>query len=72
MMSDMHLGYSSLGGLVEHSAGVAQDVGALYLDSEYSDVVLLVAGHKLCAHKVILAARSNYFRYCNYIVLNFV
>uniref|UniRef100_A0A6A7FRB5 BTB/POZ domain-containing protein 9-like isoform X2 n=2 Tax=Hirondellea gigas TaxID=1518452 RepID=A0A6A7FRB5_9CRUS len=64
-MSDIHLGLpytSSSGGQVDHSAGLAQDIGNLYLSSEYSDVMLVVAGQKFYAHRVILAARSNYFR----------
>ncbi|KAF2359514.1 BTB/POZ domain [Trinorchestia longiramus] len=63
-MSDIHLGlpYCSTGGLVDHSIGLAQDIGNLYLNSEFSDVVLVVDGQKFYAHRVILASRSNYFR----------
>lgn len=34
----------------------------LCLNSEYSDVTFIVEGVKLPAHKIILAARSSYFR----------
>lgn len=34
----------------------------LCLNSEYSDVTFVVEGVKLPAHKIILAARSSYFR----------
>ena len=62
-MSNLHIGYkSSDGGKVDHSSSLAHDIGALYLNDEYSDVILEVNGQKFHAHKVILAARSSYFR----------
>jgi len=47
---------------VLHIQHLSEDIGALYLDDQYSDVVLVVAGHRFHAHRVILAARSAYFR----------
>lgn len=44
-----------LGHLSEH-------IGSLCLSSEYSDVTLIVEGQRIPAHKVILAASSDYFR----------
>lgn len=42
--------------------GLIKDLGALYSSGEYSDVTLVVAGERINSHKVILAARSQYFR----------
>ncbi|XP_042206116.1 BTB/POZ domain-containing protein 9-like isoform X2 [Homarus americanus] len=61
-MSNIHLGLPYPGGVVDHSSNLAHDIGALYLNDEYSDVTLQVNGQIFRAHKVILAARSQYFR----------
>lgn len=61
-MSNLHLGLPYPGGVVDHSNNLAHDIGALYLNDEYSDITLQVNGHTFHAHKVILAARSQYFR----------
>ncbi|RXG58983.1 BTB/POZ domain-containing protein 9 [Armadillidium vulgare] len=62
-MSNLHLGLKcTAGGTVDHSSSLSHDIGSLFLNDEYSDVVLTVGGNKFSAHKVILAARSNYFR----------
>lgn len=47
---------------IEHVSQLSEHLAALCLSQEHSDVVLVVEGHKLNAHKVILAARSDYFR----------
>ncbi|KAM0736055.1 BTB/POZ domain-containing protein 9 [Formica fusca] len=60
MSSHRHLNSSS--GEIDHVHSLSKDIEALYLSKEYSDVTLVVAGHKLCSHKFILAARSEYFR----------
>ncbi|XP_029676985.1 BTB/POZ domain-containing protein 9 [Formica exsecta] len=60
MSSHHHLNSSS--GEIDHVHFVSEDIGALYLSEEYSDVTLVVAGHKFYSHKLILAARSEYFR----------
>lgn len=49
-------------GEIEHTTFLSDHIGALYLNDEYSDVVLTVDGQRFCGHKVILAARSEYFR----------
>ncbi|XP_063889142.1 BTB/POZ domain-containing protein 9-like isoform X1 [Scylla paramamosain] len=61
-MSNIHLGLPYPGGVVDHSSNLANDIGVLYLNDEYSDVTLQVNGQAFHAHKVILAARSQYFR----------
>lgn len=62
-MSNIHLGLPYPGGVVDHSSNLANDIGVLYLNDEYSDVTLQVNGQAFHAHKVILAARSQYFRW---------
>lgn len=60
MSSHHHLNSSS--GEIDHVHFVSEDIGALYLTEDYSDVTIVVAGHKFYSHKLILAARSQYFR----------
>ena len=48
---------------VQHIHYLSEHIGALFLNDEYSDVTLVVENHRFHAHKVILAARSEYFRY---------
>lgn len=60
MSSHHHLSPSS--GEIEHINFLSEDIGALYLSDDYSDVTLVVAGQRFNGHKVILAARSQYFR----------
>ncbi|XP_065343465.1 BTB/POZ domain-containing protein 9 [Cloeon dipterum] len=63
MSSHHRLGPNSPNGEVEHIQALSANIGALYLNDEYSDVVLNINGlDKFHAHKVILAARSEYFR----------
>ena len=49
-------------GEIEHVNDLSDNVGALYMHTDYSDVTLLVEGKRFPAHKVVLAARSEYFR----------
>ncbi|KAL3287749.1 hypothetical protein HHI36_002213 [Cryptolaemus montrouzieri] len=49
-------------GDIEHLTQLSENLSALCLSHEYSDVVFIVEGQKLHAHKVILASRSEYFR----------
>ncbi|XP_044738078.1 BTB/POZ domain-containing protein 9 [Chrysoperla carnea] len=50
------------GGDIEHRALLAEHLKKLCFNEEYSDVTFVVEGQKLPAHKVVLAARSDYFR----------
>jgi len=49
-------------GEVQHIHFLSEHIGALFLNDEYSDVTLVVESNRFNAHKVILAARSEYFR----------
>nr|XP_033340113.1 BTB/POZ domain-containing protein 9 isoform X1 [Megalopta genalis] len=60
MSSHHHL--NPLSGDIEHINHLSDDIGALYLSDEYSDVTVIVGGQRFNGHKIILAARSQYFR----------
>ncbi|KAJ4451557.1 BTB/POZ domain-containing protein 9 [Periplaneta americana] len=62
MSSHHHLGPNAPTGEIEHINYLSEHIGALFLNDEYSDVVLTVDGQRFHGHKVILAARSEYFR----------
>ena len=47
---------------VEHVDQLSDNIGALFMQESYSDITLVVDGQRFPAHKVILAARSEYFR----------
>ena len=49
-------------GNIEHVQFLSENIGELFLKSDYSDVTLKVENQTFHAHKVILAARSEYFR----------
>lgn len=49
-------------GIVDHQQHLSDNIGALYMADEFADLTLLVNGESFPAHKVILAARSQYFR----------
>lgn len=49
-------------GEVEHVDFLSENIGALYENADYSDITIVVENHRFNAHKVILAARSDYFR----------
>lgn len=60
MSSHHHLNPTS--GEVMHMTNLSENIGALYLSDEFSDITLIVCGQRFNGHKVILAARSQYFR----------
>uniref|UniRef100_A0A8D8W9Q6 BTB/POZ domain-containing protein 9 n=1 Tax=Cacopsylla melanoneura TaxID=428564 RepID=A0A8D8W9Q6_9HEMI len=47
---------------IEHVQFLSEMIGTLCLNDEFSDMVLVVQNEKIPVHKVILAARSEYFR----------
>lgn len=49
-------------GEIRHTAFLSEHIGALYLNNSYSDLIINVEDEEFYAHKVILAARSEYFR----------
>ena len=49
-------------GEVNHISLLSDNLSALYLSDTFSDITLIVDGHRLPAHRVLLAARSDYFR----------
>ncbi|KAG1654457.1 BTB/POZ domain-containing protein 9 [Nymphon striatum] len=63
MSDNRHLGqnHSSTSEL-DHTSQLSRDIGQLFLNKQYSDVILVVEDIEFSAHKVILAARSEYFR----------
>ncbi|XP_076652574.1 BTB (POZ) domain containing 9 [Halictus rubicundus] len=60
-MSSRHR-LNPLSGDIEHISHLSDDIGALCLSDDYSDITLIVGGQRLNGHKIILAARSQYFR----------
>ncbi|CAH8633453.1 unnamed protein product [Dicrocoelium dendriticum] len=49
-------------GYIDHSVDVASSIANLRGNDAFSDVTLVVQGVSFAAHRVILAARSEYFR----------
>ena len=49
-------------GEIDHGELLSSQTGALYRSQEFTDVIFVVEGSKFYAHRVILAARSEYFR----------
>ncbi|XP_031623823.1 BTB/POZ domain-containing protein 9 [Contarinia nasturtii] len=49
-------------GEIDLTPEFSQHMSQLCMSSEYSDVAFIVEGVKLPAHKILLAARSSYFR----------
>ena len=47
---------------IDHSSLLSEDISRLFLDDRLSDVVFVVQGKQIAAHKIVLAARSNVFR----------
>ncbi|XP_076298372.1 BTB (POZ) domain containing 9 isoform X3 [Lasioglossum baleicum] len=57
-----HHRLNPLSGDIEHISHLSDDIGALCLSDDYSDITLIVDGQRFNGHKIILAARSQYFR----------
>ncbi|KAK6755506.1 hypothetical protein RB195_014088 [Necator americanus] len=52
----------SYSGEIDHTGYLSDNIGSLFLNTDFSDVIFIVDGEKFPAHKVLLAARSEYFR----------
>ncbi|XGW01891.1 hypothetical protein V3C99_014181 [Haemonchus contortus] len=52
----------SYSGEIDHTGFLSDNIGSLFLNPNFSDVMFVVDGEKFPAHKVLLAARSEYFR----------
>ena len=48
---------------VDHKAELSSDFEELFHKQDFSDVTFLVEGERIPCHRVILAIRSEYFRY---------
>ena len=62
MCDHHHLRPSAPVGEVDHVNHLSEDIGALCMKEEYSDIALKSENVCFYAHKVVLAARSEYFR----------
>ena len=62
MCDHHHLRAPTPAGDVDHVNFLSENIGALFQKEEYSDVVVKVQNVRFPAHKVVLAARSEYFR----------
>ncbi|CAG9539867.1 unnamed protein product [Cercopithifilaria johnstoni] len=60
--SSINLNCCVTAGDVQHINYLAEHIGNLYITGECSDIILKVEGRSVQAHRVILAARSQYFR----------
>ncbi|CAH1791881.1 unnamed protein product [Owenia fusiformis] len=49
-------------GEIDHVNDLSENIGALFENEDYSDIILLASGVEFHAHRVILASRSDYFR----------
>lgn len=47
---------------VDHVTQLSENFGKIFLNEEYSDVTLLVENQSFPGHRIILGARSEYFR----------
>ncbi|WKY10431.1 hypothetical protein Q1695_002638 [Nippostrongylus brasiliensis] len=52
----------SYAGEIDHTGFLSDNIGSLFLNPNFSDVMFVVDGEQFPAHKVLLAARSEYFR----------
>lgn len=53
-------------GEVDHVRFLSENLSTLLNSDSYQDITLIVECQRIPAHKIILASRSEYFRYCYY------
>ena len=58
-------------GEVDHVRFLSENLSSLLTSDSYQDITLIVECQRIPAHKIILASRSEYFRYCGlFTILN--
>lgn len=62
MCDHRHLRSPTPAGIVDHVSSMSENLGELVDSADYSDITLIVEDVRFQSHKVILAARSEYFR----------
>lgn len=62
MCDHHHLRSPAQVGIVDHISSLSDDFGELVESEDYADITLIVENTCFKSHKVILAARSEYFR----------
>lgn len=62
MCDHHHLPSQSSLGEIDHVNFLSDNIGTLFMQEDYSDVTLVVENQRFPVHKVVLAARSDYFR----------
>lgn len=62
MSSQQQLGLVGTLGLIDHIGSLSENFSSLLASENYHDITLVVESTRIPAHKVILAARSDYFR----------
>lgn len=61
-------------GEVDHVRFLSENLSSLLTSDSYQDITLIVECQRIPAHKIILASRSEYFRYsscCDFHYLSF-
>lgn len=62
MCDHHHLRSPAPVGIVDHVGSLSENIAELIETEDYSDITLIVEGTRFRSHKVILAARSDFFR----------
>jgi len=62
MCDHHHLRSPTPVGIVDHIVSLSENFGELVDSDEYADITLVVENTHFKGHKIILAARSEYFR----------
>ena len=70
MCDHHHLRKTAPAGEIEHVNFLSENIGVLFMNEDYSDIILRVEDKRFHAHKVILASRSEYFRYRHIFAVN--